>query len=232
MQFRCFILSLLLLVQESQTNAYADVLELSGAIESGRFIDGVNITKNQLSAALRAEWSGESGAFASLYCFMSENQQRLAIQRGCDASAGWFTPINELHALTFAVSRHDYSSTQLNRWEYTDLSVSWHLGKTTMLKLRGSDSLLGQGFSSVTTSVHFTKPLNDNWRVQLEAGLSSLQSSAPVDNLKYGVLSAQSGRGAWVTELNLMLSSSDYKRFVRLAIDEPEIGVRLRYRFY
>ena len=229
---RVSILVLLIAYQATCFLARADVTELVGGLDTGHFIEGVNLTGNQLSASLAGEWSANSGAFATLSCFISENENRLAIQRGCDASLGWFAPVNESNAVTLEVSQHDYSSPVLSGWEYTDASVSWHLGKRYMVKLKASDSLLGQGFSAVTTSFHLSQPLNDKWRVKFEGGLTSLQNAAPVDSLEYGLLSAEYGSGRWATELKVMFSSSDYRRFVKLDLDQPEISLNFRYRMY
>lgn len=232
MKIRLFTFSLLFAFQATPRLANADILEITGAIESGRIIDGVNLTKNQLSTAVGVEWSANNGGFAKLECFLAENEGRIAIQRGCDASLGWFKPLNDYHALTFNVSRHDYSSPKLKGWEYTDASVSWHLGKTVMLRLKGSDSLLGQGSSSVTTSLHFNQPLNERWGVKFEAGAISLESSATQDRLAYGLISTQYSKGRWAAKLNLMLSSSAYNRFSKLEVGQPEVGVSVRYRLY
>jgi len=147
-------------------------------------------------------------------------------------SLGWFAAINNNHAVTFAISRHDYSSPVLRGWQYSDVSASWHIGRTKKLKLRAVDSLLGQGHAAITTSFHAMRPLNDQWRLKFEAGLTSLESSAPVSQLEYGLVSAEYGRGRWAAEFKLMLSSSDYRQFVKLDLDQPEVGISLRYRLY
>ncbi|RBP50621.1 hypothetical protein [Arenicella xantha] len=212
--------------------ARADVIEFTGGLESGRFIDGVNLTSNYPTVALSGEWSANGGGFAALSCFAGENVNRVVIQRGCDAKLGWFTPLNERQAISFAVSRHDYSSSTLKGWEYTTASAKWHLGKRYTLAVKATDSLLGQGASGVTTSLQFSQPLRDNWRLKLEAGLTSLQSSAPVDSLEYGQLGIEYAQSRWTTELKFMLSSSDYKRFVKLNIEQPEVAINVRYRIY
>ncbi len=226
------ILMLPIVHQTVTAVARADVVELTGGLESGRFIDGVNLTANKLSTGLAAGWSGDNGAFASLSCFTRENDASVAIQRGCDGSLGWFKPINENHAFTFALSRHDYSSPKLTGWQYTDASVSWHIGRLNKLKIRTSDSLLGQGFASVTTSYHALRPLSEKWRFKFEAGLTALEGSAPVSQLEYGLVGLEYGRGRWAAELKLMVSSSDYKQLVKLEFDQPEASFNLRYRLY
>jgi len=226
------MLILLIVHQTVSIVARADVVELTGGLESGRFIDGVNLTANKLSTGLAAGWSGDNGAFASLSCFTRENDTSVAIQRGCDGSLGWFKPISGNHAVTFALSRHDYSSSQLNGWQYTDASVSWHIGRSNKLKVRASNSLLGQGFASVTTSYHALRPLSEKWRLKFEAGLTALEGAAPVSQLEYGIVGLEYGRGRWAAELKLMVSGSDYKQFVKLDLDEPEASFSLRYRLY
>lgn len=212
--------------------ARADVVELIAGFESGRFIEGVNLTGNQSSGSVTGEWSADNGMYTSLSCFIGENAGRALIQRGCDGTVGWFGAINSRHAITLSASRHDYSSPVLSGWEYTDVSASWHFGKAYMLTVKGSDSLLGQGFSSVTTSFHLSQPLSDRWRMKFEAGVTSLQSSAPVNALEYGMIGAEYARNRWLTEIKLQRSSNDYQSFVKLDLDQSEIAVNVRYRLY
>lgn len=212
--------------------SHADVIELVGGFESGRFIEGVNLTDNQLSTHLNAQWSANNGVFASLSCFITERGEKNAINRGCDSTLGWFKPINDKHAVTLAVSRHDYSSPLLRGWQYTDISASWHLGKNHKLNVKATDSLLGQNVSSLTTSVFTSKALSDRWRMSFEAGFTTLESSAPVDTLEYAVLGAAYRRGRWSSEFKVMVSSSDYRRFVILDQDKPSLSVNFRYRLY
>jgi hypothetical protein len=229
---KILILMLVVLCHMTFTVARADVVELIAGFESGRFIEGVNLTANQYSASAAGEWSGDNGVYTSLSCFIGENAGRALIQRGCDGSIGWFTALSSRHAITLAASRHDYSSPVLVGWEYTDVSASWHFGKTTMLTLKGTDSLLGRGFSAVTASFHLSQPISDRWRMKFEAGVTSLQSSAPVSKLEYGILSAEYGHNRWVAEIKLQRGSKDYQRFVRLDHEQLEIAVNIRYRMY
>lgn len=212
--------------------AQADMLEVVANIESGRVIDGVNLTDNQLNAGLTTEWSADNGVFASLSCFVGEKRSQRAIQRGCDGSMGWFTPINDTHAVSLAVSRHDYSSPILRGWQYTAASVNWHMGSHHTLKIRATDSLLGQRFSATTASYHVSKPLNDKWSLNFEGGVTSLSGSDSISTLEYGILSTDYTRGRWNTQLVLILSSSNYKRLVGLDIDQPDVSINFRYQLY
>ncbi len=216
----------------SLSNAHADVIEIIGGLGIGRFNQGVNLSSGQLNSELNAEWSADNGAFSSLSCFISENRLGRAIQRGCDLSLGWFKPLNEQHAITGSIARHDYSSPVLSGWQYTDASLSWHIGRDNTLQVRASDSLLGQGFASVTTSFHGSRPIAEKWRLNFEVGVTSLQSSTPVNTLEYGILSAEYARGRWATMIKVMLSDSEYQRFVKLDFEQSELSISLRYRLY
>ena len=229
---KILVLALLITNQMIFNVVRADVVELVGGLELGRFSQGVNLIGNELSVGLSGTWSANNGAFASLSCFVSENGERNTIQRGCDGSLGWFAPINDRHALTLSVSQHDYSSPVLKGWQYTDVSLRWHIGKTYAMEVQASDSLLGQGFSSLKASFHATHPLSKRWRANIEAGIISLQSSAPVSTLEYGVASLVFGKERWSTELKIMLSSSEYERFTNLDFNQPEFSVNFRYRIY
>ena len=213
-------------------HSHANVIEVIGGIESGRFIDGVNLTNNPLAMSLHTEWSAQNGGFVSLSCFITERGAKNAINRGCDTSLGWFKALNNKHAITLAVSRHDYSSPLLRGWQYNDISASWHIGKKNKLKIKASDSLLGQNVNSVTASLHTARALNKHWYINLEAGLTSLEGSAQVNNLEYGVIGLHYRRGRWSSELKAMLSGSNYRRFVALDIDKPAISWNLKYRLY
>lgn len=226
------ILMLVIICHATFAVARADVVELVAGFESGRFIEGVNLTGNQYSGSLAGEWSADNGVFTSLSCFIGENAGRALMQRGCDGTLGWFGALSSRHAITLAASRHDYSSPVLTGWEYTDVSASWHFGKKYMLTLKGTDSLLGQGFSAVTTSFNLSQALSDSWRMKFEAGVTSLQSSAPVSALEYGIIGAEYGRNRWVAEVKLQRSSNDYQRFVKLDLEQSEIAVNVRYRMY
>jgi len=215
-----------------ETARASGTLEAFTGIGSSRFSEGVNLTGNKITADVSAEWSANNGGFASVSCFINEGGQNNAIQRGCDASAGWFVPITKSHAVSAAISRHDYSSPGLRGWQYTDVSVDWHIGKNHTFKAKASDSLLGQNHNSITGAFFTSRALNDNWRLNFEAGVTRLQDSAPVRSLEYGVVGLEYSRGRWVGELKTMLSSSDYKRFVKLDFEQPAVGLSLRYRLY
>lgn len=212
--------------------ARAQVLEVVAGVESGRFIDGVNLTGNEITSHLSADWSLSNGVFSSLSCFLGENGNARVVQRGCDLSAGWFVPISDSQAMTMEVSRHDYSSPTFRGWQYTDASFQWHINKNYGVGLKLGDSLLGQGFKSATLSIQASKEVNNHWRMNFNAGVTSLNNSADISTLQYGILSAEYGRDRWVSELKLMLSSSSYSRLVNLDIEQPEIAVNIRYRIY
>jgi hypothetical protein len=225
-------LTLLLIQYMSFSNAHADVVEIIGGLDFGRFSEGVNLTSGRLNGDLSTEWSANNGAFSSLSCFINDNALSKAIQRGCDVSLGWFRPLNERHAITGSIARHDYSSPVLSDWQYTDARLSWHIGRNYMLDLRASDSLLGQGFAAVTTSLHASRQITEKWHLNFEAGVTSLQRSAPVSTLGYGILGAEYALGRWATLIRLKLSDSAYTRFVKLDFEQTELSVSLRYRLY
>lgn len=212
--------------------AKANTVELVGQVGVGRFIDGVNLTANNLFASLSSEWSAHNGAFVSLSCFGRENNLDVAIQRGCDAELGWFKPINDQHAFTVTISRHDYSSPKLSGWEYTDARFRWHLGKQNSIGLRASDSLLGQGFSSTTAFFESSKKLTDRLGVGLEAGYTVLESNPKARSLAYAVLGSEYGFKRFSVGVKLLISDSNYKRYVALDVKQPELAVDISYRFY
>lgn len=215
------------------THVHANVLELTAGLETGRFIDGVNLSDNYPGAALAAEWSTAKGVFTSLSCFISEADQRNSIQRGCDLGLGMFVPLNENHALTFALGRHDYSSDVLSGWEYTDASISWHMSRKHLLKFSATDSLLGQNVAATSFSYQGSTSLNDRWSANFGLSLSALEESAKdVDSLKHLTIGVQHNRGRWTTELKFLIKSSDYRRFVKIDQSEPELALNIRYRIY
>ncbi len=213
--------------------AHANVLEVSAGLETGRFIDGVNLSDNHPGVALAAEWSSDQGIFTSLSCFVSDGSQRNSIQRGCDLGLGMFVALNDEHAFSLELGRHDYSSDVLSGWEYTDASVSWHLGRKHMLTLSATDSLLGQGVAATSLSYQTSTSLNDNWTAKFGVSLSSLEESAKkVDGLEHLTFGVQHNRGRWATEFKLLVKSSDYRRFVKIDQNEPELALNIRYRLY
>lgn len=223
---------LLFIISSFSEVVQADVIEAFTGLETGRFAEGVDLSGNNPSASLGVEWSGDSGAFLSLSCFMSENNFSNSIQRGCDGDLGWFIPVSEKYAVTLAMSQHDYSSPVLSGWQYTDVSASWHLGMNNKLQIKGTDSLLGQDANALSTSFHSSRNLSDLWRLNIEAGLISLQNSAPVDRLQYAILGIEYGQRRWSTQLKFMFSSSDYERFVNLEQKQPALSFSIRYRLY
>lgn len=225
-------LALLASYQSVFSIARADVIELTGALESARFVNGLNLTNNQFSGMISGEWSANNGTFSSLSCFFAEHSERRAAQRGCDASVGWFGVINEKNALTLALTQHDYSGPELIGWEYTDATLNWHIGKNNLVTFRITDSLFGRNFTALTTSFEHSKVLSDQLRVKFEVGFTSLQSAAPIDTLEYGVISAEYGDERWVAELKLIYSGSGYNRFVQFDTESTGIAVNFRYRLY
>lgn len=230
---RTLILTLMTLCPTLFTTAYANVLEVSAGLAAGRFSQGVNLTGSELTADIATEWSSNTGWFTTLACFANDNRTpRRLLQRGCDARMGWFTPVNSEHAVSFAVSRHDYSSPTLSGWEYTDVSLNWHIGKNHTLELRASDDLLGRGFGSVTTRLQAFRPIGNHWSVHIDTGLIGMQRAAPVSSLHYGMLGLRYSRGRWVTEFKAMLSDSAYQQFANLDFNQSELGISIRYRVY
>ncbi len=207
-------------------------VEVTGGVESGRFIDGVNLTDNRPSTFLSAEWSAYNGAFAGLSCFLSEQSDRVIIQRGCDAQLGWFVPVNERHAFTFAISRHDYSSPRLTEWEYTDASARWHIGKTASLGVRVSDSLLGQDIASATLFSEFSYAVTERVGLGLELGHASLESNLKTDSLMYALARVEYGFERWTVKVKALLRDSNFEDFSRIDNDRSDIGVTVQYRFY
>ncbi len=212
--------------------AHADTLEVNGQLGVGRLIDGVNLTGDNAYVSLSSEWSANNGLFVSLSCFGRENNSEVAIQRGCDAELGWFKPINDKNAITLIISRHDYSSVELIGWQYTDARLRWHLSKQHSIGLRASDSLLGQGFASATAFVETSAKLNDRVGVSFEAGYTTLKSNPKASSLSYALLGADYRLNRLSFGVELLISDSNYQRFLKLDVEQPEFSANLTYRFY
>ncbi len=210
----------------------SSTVEVFGEFGVGKFIDGVNLTGNKPYSSAMAEWSADKGQFAAVGCFLRGNNQEVAVQRGCDLQIGWFVPINEQRALTFSVSRHDYSSPKLSGWQYTDAQIRLHLGKSYSVGLRGSDSLLGRGYSSTTAFFETSRALTNRLSLNLEAAHTKLESNPRANNLSYALLGLDFHFERLSVGAKLLLADSNYQRFVKLEFEQPAFGVNLRYRFY
>jgi len=213
-------------------STYAATTQISAGIESSHFVDGLNLTDDQPSANLSIDVSFDQGLFLGSDCYHSEVDDGLGLERGCDYYLGYFRPISDTQAITASVTQHDYQRILNQEWDYTELSLDWHLSRRATLSVAATDDWFGRGFETVSLSGKFEHPLSKSFKAIIEGGVINLESRAPVNALEFGKLSLQHQKERWTSELSLILSDNDFRRMTRFDVDQPEVALSFSYRLY
>lgn len=206
--------------------------QISIGVESNHFVEGLNLTDDNPALNLAIDVSFDHGTFFGGDCYRANVDRGAGLKSGCDYYLGYFKPLSKNQALTLSATHHDYQRTSGRQWDYTELSVEWHVSRKATLSVSATDDWFGRGFETVSLNGKFEYPLSASLSTILEGGIVNLESRAPIDSLEFGKLSLQHQHKRWTSKLSVIASDNDLRRMTRFDVDQPEIALSISYRLY
>ncbi len=206
--------------------------QLIASVENSKFLGGANLTDDSLAVSLNADWTFDKGSFAGVDCYVSSVDVARALDKGCDFYAGFFTPLNDGNALSIRTTRHEYSRGLGRKWDFTDLSLSWHPSKTSRFTATYSNKWLRRSFDSFALNATTKLVLSERVSLNLSGGVNAFESGAPVNALINARAALSYTRARWTGEIGVIYTDSKQRRVLPFDIDEPELIFNLRYRLY
>ena len=214
-------------------NANADSLVVNAGLEYGPHLRGADLVDDRLSGAIGLDWSSDVGAFAGADCFYNGTIDTRSWRGGCAAYLGYFSEVGQANAFSVQLRRWDFDQRMPVERDFTELTLDWFFSKNAGVSVSASDSWFGRGFRTVAVDGFYNRPLGERMHLNLSAGLMTLESAAPVDNIPLATVGFQYELGR--TVLSLESSFTDKDKLGRMAgfeIDQPELNFSLKYRLY
>lgn len=213
-------------------SAQAAQLQLSAGLESSQFLEGTNLTDDSPSVSIGADWSFDQGGFTGLYCYGSSVKKRDGLKYGCDIYAGFFLPVSDQSAVSAQVTHHDYSRGLNHKWDFTDLSASWHINKKTSVSTIYSKNWLNRPFDTFAIKAATQVTLTEALSLDLSGSVMAIESGAPVDKLTFARASLSYSQSRWTAQAGIIYTDKDQTRMVPFDVDQAELLLTINYRLY
>lgn len=212
--------------------ANADVFQVNAGIATSHFERGINISEEQAVASLSLDWSSNQGLFAGTECYQSNSKSRHTLPHGCQFYLGYFTTLQNKQALSVSLTHKDYANTIERQWDYTLVTLDWHLNQRIMLSLSATDDWLGRSFAATMLDGKIQYPLNKHVNTYIGLGLMRFESTTPIDQAALFEAGLSFEKNRWRIGLDLISTSRDMTRMTGFDIDQPEVSFNIRYRLY
>jgi len=228
------VLSLTVVTLSSQTSIAQDgVIQVNGALASGHFVRGLDLTDDQPAIFVGLDWTGNNGVFSGAECYRSNSDRERSLNSGCQFYLGYFKALANGQALAVKINHSEYATSKASEWDFTQIQADWHINQQITFSLSATDDWLGRGFSTVAVDAAIRKPLNDRISAHLKVGVMKIESRAPIDFIELAEFGVQYQQQRWLFEVAASFSDrEDLRRMTRLEVDSPEINAAVRYRFY
>jgi len=226
---KLLIFALMMVIGAVPAFVNAGTVQASTSVQTSRYLDGTNLTDNNLAISLTADLSLDQG----LFCYTSTAETRLNLRSGCALYAGYFKPLdNNDQAFSVVATRHQYVRARGSKWDFTELEAIWHLNKAANLSIAYTDDWLRRGFESYALRGNVSHQISNQFSVNLSLRTTLFESTAPVSMLNFAKASIEYRRQRWLFECSLISSDSDLREVLPFDVDKPEIGFTLTYQLY
>jgi hypothetical protein len=217
------------------TASAAPVVQVTTALESSQFVDGLNITDGKPSLSLAADLSFDNGSFGGLGCYRSNQQvSNIGIDARCNYYLGYFRTLDNEQAFSATITRSEYTPIPIGEWDYTTAALSWHASPSITATVSAVDNWFGRGYSAVGFNASYQLDLNQRWSANLEGHYLNFEGSAPANSTADARIGLRFERGQWAGELNIHIAerNHDLRQFIPFSIDQPKLSARISYRMY
>jgi len=230
---RSFLPMILVLAYCPSSSSSAQTVNVTASVQTSNYLEGTNLTDNNLGVSLAADWSFDQGVFSGLNCYTSTAETSVNLASGCDLYAGYFKAFGKAdQAFSVAATRHLYVSARGQEWDFTELEANWHLNKTASVSAYYTDDWLRRGYQSYALRGDISREISPRFRANLSLIARFFESAAPIDNLNYAKASIEYSHRRWSFEGSIISADNDLQNILPFDIDDPEIGFSISYQLY
>ena len=211
----------------------ADVLRINGGISSDGFVDNFNVTNGEPLVFIDADWSFDNGAFLGGDCYQSsaERGRGEALERGCHAYIGYFTPINETQAVSFELRHNRYLVNTGSFWTDYELAGSWHINKGLTFSATFNDNWLDSGHATFSVQGDYSRPLTDKFTSYVSVSLMQFEAAAIgiTEHIQFGVNYQQD---RWSVDLSAIFSDAALGNALGFDVNQNQLLLTFTYQLY